>query len=79
MLKPARCFKNDLELRKNSHKRQPIVWLHFYDMSRIGKSIAAGKLAAAHMRGGWEQREAEGLLANAGDTNVLKLDCSDSK
>ena len=61
-LEPPECFKNTFDVKESSYKGQHIVWLHLYEMSRVGKStMIESKLVTAYRVRKW----------NGGD----KIDC----
>ena len=48
-LEPPECFKNTFDVKESSYKGQHIVWLHLYEMSRVGKStMIESKLVTAY-------------------------------
>ena len=61
-LEPPECFKNTFDVKESSYKGQHFVWLHLYEMSRVGKStMIESKLVTAYRVRKW----------NGGD----KIDC----
>lgn len=61
-------------MKDANHKKLSILWFHWYDMSKIGKSIAS-----ENRLGSWEVEGAMEVIANGFRVscrrNILKLDC----
>ena len=66
-------MNTEIMLSEARHKRSQIVWLHFYEMLRVGKSIETKSILMAT----WAWRWVGGTKFLFGWLNVLKLDSDD--